>query len=87
MLFTIHFGATHSHLCTTHATSFFPHDHVNHQLANHAHPHLIAFKDLWDTILAMKESGSTRKPGWSIEGSDYQWIICDPCGRKRKKKK
>jgi hypothetical protein len=25
-------------------------------------------KDLWDTIIAMKESGSKRLPGWSIEG-------------------
>ncbi len=26
-------------------------------------------RDLWDSIIAMKESGSTRRPGWSIEGS------------------
>jgi hypothetical protein len=37
MLFTIHFGATHSHLCTTHATSFVQPDQVNHQLANQGH--------------------------------------------------
>lgn len=25
-------------------------------------------REFYDTVLAMKESGSTRKPGWSIEG-------------------
>lgn len=29
-------------------------------------------RNLWDTIIAMKESGSSRKPGYSIEGKTMQ---------------
>jgi hypothetical protein len=29
-------------------------------------------RDFYDTVVAMKESGSTRKPGWSIEGKSIE---------------
>ena len=37
-------------------------------------------RELWDSILDMKESGSTRLPGWSIEGSAK---LRDPYNPKR----
>ena len=37
-------------------------------------------RDFWDTLHIMKESGSTRRPGWSIEGKK---IKVDPNNPKR----
>jgi hypothetical protein len=37
-------------------------------------------RDFWDTLKVMKESGSTRRPGWSIEGKK---VKVDPSNPKR----
>ena len=44
--------------------------------------HPIARK-FWDTALIMKASGSTRRPGWSIEGKK---LMVDPFNKKRIRK-
>jgi hypothetical protein len=40
-------------------------------------------RDAWDKIIEMKESGSKRRPGWSIEGKA---LVRDPMNPKRIKK-
>lgn len=37
-------------------------------------------RDLWDTLHVMKDSGSTRKVGWSIEGKT---LLRDPFNKKK----
>ena len=35
-------------------------------------------RNLWDTVIMMKNSGATRKLGWSIEGRALERSIADP---------